>query len=379
MRKRISSWIVSGLLLSVIPLCYFDLVKDTPQVHAQGVPCTLAGTFSATGTSIVIDNRRTGCYQWRVTYSNTGYSALSIQLESASDSGGVPGSWSAFTGATVVTDGANPSTNSSYATIGIHSTASFVRLNLTSATGTGTVTYQVWGANSTSVAGAGSGTSGGTGPTGPTGLSGPTGPSGPTGLTGATGPTGPTGLTGATGTGMTGPTGATGLSGSTLISQQILGAPATSVTFSSIPGTFTHLILTGITRTTAIATGDFIAHQLNSDTTLVDYSVQTLTVAGGVVGQLQLSNNGIANINGATAFANIAGSFECTYQYYSQTTYTKNIICFSLSTSQGLTFSPNREDWFAMWNNTAAITQIVLVPSTGPTFNTGSIFTLYGK
>jgi hypothetical protein len=143
------------------------------------------GTFTGTGTSIVIDNRRTGCYQWRVTYSNEGYSALSIQLENAPDSGGVPGSWSAFTGSTVVTDGSNPSTNSSFATIGIHSTASFVRLNLTSATGTGAVTYQVWGANSTSVAGVQSSGSGGA--TGPTGATGPSGPSGPTGATGATG------------------------------------------------------------------------------------------------------------------------------------------------------------------------------------------------
>lgn len=187
MFKRISSWIVSGFLLSVIPLCYFDLIKDTPEVHAQ-VPCMVNGTFTGTGTSIVIDNRRTGCYQWRVTYSNEGYSALSIQLENAPDSGGVPGSWSAFTGSTVVMDGANPSTNSSFATIGIHSTASFVRLNLTSATGTGAVTYQVWGANSTSVAGNQSSGSGGA--TGPAGATGPSGPSGPTGAVGATGATG---------------------------------------------------------------------------------------------------------------------------------------------------------------------------------------------
>src|SRR5271166_2231651 len=48
-------------------------------VHAQGpVPCQVSGTLTATGTSVVIDNRRTGCYQWRVTYSSTGFSALSI-------------------------------------------------------------------------------------------------------------------------------------------------------------------------------------------------------------------------------------------------------------------------------------------------------------
>lgn len=144
------------------------LDSDIQIVHAQptGI-CTITGTYTATGVSVILDNRKSGCYQWRVSYNNTGFSALSIQLEQAPNANGVPGSWAAFTGATVVTDGANPSTNTNSAIIGIHSGAAFVRLRLVTVTGTGSISYQFWGANSTS--NIASGATGSTGATGATG------------------------------------------------------------------------------------------------------------------------------------------------------------------------------------------------------------------
>lgn len=192
------------VLLSLIVLASF-----AQALFAQAAPCTFQATLTATGTgagpAAYFDNRRLGCYQWRVNYSSTGFSGISIQIETAPDNGGVPGSWSAFTGATVVTDGSNPSTSTNTATIGIHANSAWIRINLATATGTGTLIYQVWGANSTgNIASK-------TGATGATGATGPTGPTGNTGVTGATGATGPTGATGATGTnGATGATGPTG-------------------------------------------------------------------------------------------------------------------------------------------------------------------------
>ena len=224
-------WQVSALFLLSVMFTALDWVKFEPVhvVHAQApVPCTIQGTFTASGTSVQIDNRRTGCYQWRVNYASTGFSVISIQLEEAPDAGGVPGTWAAFTGSGVVVDGSNPSTSTNSAIIGVHSGAAWVRLNLATATGTGQVTYQVWGANSTPNFNPPVGSSGSTGPTGATGsigATGATGSSGSAGSTGATGmgstgATGPTGSTGATGnngsagaTGPTGPTGATGATG----------------------------------------------------------------------------------------------------------------------------------------------------------------------
>lgn len=152
--------------------------NDPITVHAQ-VPttCTLNGSFTGVAVSAQIDNRTLGCYQWRLSYNSTGFSAISIQVEQAPDAGGVPGSWAAFTGTTVVTDGSNPSTNTNSAIIGIHSAAAWVRINLVSKTGTGTIKYQFWGANSTSnVASSKGGATGATGATGAMGATGATGP-----------------------------------------------------------------------------------------------------------------------------------------------------------------------------------------------------------
>ncbi len=159
-------------------------------VHAQSqTPCVVTGSFTATNISTVLDNRTNGCYQWRLSYVSTGFSALSIQVEVAPDVSGVPGSWAAFTGATVVTDGSNPSTNIANAIIGIHANGAWIRVNLASLTGTGKLTYQLWGANSTTNIAGFKGASGATGSTGATGA---------TGIAGATGATGATGIAGAT-------------------------------------------------------------------------------------------------------------------------------------------------------------------------------------
>lgn len=189
-------------------------------VHAQ-IPsaCNRSGTFTSAGFSPAFDNTELGCYQWRITYTSSGFSVVSIQFESAPS---FSGPWTAFSGATVVIDGTNPSTDIIAATIGIHAAAAFVRIRATTLTGSGAVTWQYHGANSTlplASAKGPSGSTGGTGPpgstgaTGVTGATGPTGSPGATGVTGATGATGVAGATGATGAGTTGATGATGPTG----------------------------------------------------------------------------------------------------------------------------------------------------------------------
>lgn len=174
--KRFGYEITCALLIFAAGLAIINVAReDVKPVHAQSsaqTPCVIIGNFTATGTSTQFDNRNFGCYQFRVNYSSTGFSVLSVQLEYAPDNGGVPGSWSAFTGSTVVTDGSNPSTSTVGAIIGIHANAPWIRLNFVSATGTGKITYQVWGANSTQNiarigSGGGSGATGATGPTGP--------------------------------------------------------------------------------------------------------------------------------------------------------------------------------------------------------------------
>jgi hypothetical protein len=45
--------------------------------------CQQSVSFTNSGTSTSYDNRSRGCYNWRFTYSSTGFSALSIQVEGA--------------------------------------------------------------------------------------------------------------------------------------------------------------------------------------------------------------------------------------------------------------------------------------------------------
>lgn len=140
------------LLLFLLPVGF-----ATAQTTNQ---CPLSGSASSTGASSVLDNRLKGCYNWRFTYVSTGFSALSIQVEGSPDN-------STWTALTVVTgDGANPSTTITYATSGFHINPSFIRVNLTAATGTGLVNWQLTGtagAAPTSVFGAGGGGGGGGG------------------------------------------------------------------------------------------------------------------------------------------------------------------------------------------------------------------------
>jgi hypothetical protein len=114
---------------------------------AAQVPCSIQGTLTGAGASTVLTNTN-GCFNWRVSYTSTGFSALSVQLEGSPD--GV--TYSAFTGAQV-TDGSNPSTTTGAGVIGIHATAAYVELRLNSESGTGSISFHVWGANSSTPVG----------------------------------------------------------------------------------------------------------------------------------------------------------------------------------------------------------------------------------
>src|SRR5215469_5866596 len=61
---------------------------------AQMAPnCSITTSLSQTGDFRQYDNRIIQCTAWQLTYTATGYSALSIVLESAPDQSGNPGTW----------------------------------------------------------------------------------------------------------------------------------------------------------------------------------------------------------------------------------------------------------------------------------------------
>lgn len=144
--------------------------------------------FTATGATSPFPNNGKGCYDWRIVYNSTGFSALSIIVESAPDNNGVPGSFVAFTSAGVTnpTQGVNPNTDTGGASSAFNGSPAWVRVRVTAVTGTGKIVGMLKGCPQPGCATLAAG-GGGIGPTGPTGATGPTGPTGPTGATGATG------------------------------------------------------------------------------------------------------------------------------------------------------------------------------------------------
>jgi len=109
-------------------------------------------TFTANGNSQVIDNRPNtvsgrqtgGCSSWTVAYTAPStVSALSITLQGAPDNAGTPGAYTTL-GTAVV--GSNPSTTTAQASFQvINGFAAWVRVNLASYAGSGTIQVSVWG------------------------------------------------------------------------------------------------------------------------------------------------------------------------------------------------------------------------------------------
>ena len=117
-------------------------------VRAQPPDCTLPINVPV-GTAVPFnigpfDNRTAGCTTWQITYNSTVYSALSLLVQTAPNSSGVPGSWSTFTAVT----GANPNTTitQNVSTFGgVTSYFPWLRVQLTSATGAGTISGRLYG------------------------------------------------------------------------------------------------------------------------------------------------------------------------------------------------------------------------------------------
>lgn len=122
---------------------------------AQNVPaadCQFSGSFTATGrqggptpgsATAGFNNKVLGCTTWYVVTSNTGFSGVSVALQSAEDSSSSAGSWSNWTG--VVVTGTNPITATTSAELVVTGFSPWVSLNAATLTGTGRLTYTAYG------------------------------------------------------------------------------------------------------------------------------------------------------------------------------------------------------------------------------------------
>jgi hypothetical protein len=155
----------------------------------------------------------------------------------------------------------------------------------------------------------------------------------------------------------------------TPIATTTLGSAASSVTFSSISGSYTDLIL--IESFQFASTGSQSRMSFGDTSTL--YSVTTLRGDGSAANSARFTAQPvIANTPGNTnSTANLQVNGIRHIMNYSNTTTYKTVIQRSNDASEQLVQS------VGLWSNTAAISTIVLASLSG-NYAVGSTFTLYG-
>lgn len=151
-----------------------------------------------------------------------------------------------------------------------------------------------------------------------------------------------------------------------------------TTTFSSL-GTFTHLQIVYSARSDVAGTNDVLNMRFNSDSG-ANYDIERLRVNSTTVAGAETiagTSAQIGTVAGSTAASGNCGAGEIMVPDYRGTTFHKQgttTNTFKQSNASANTFV---QQYGYAWRNTAAITQIDLILSTG-NFVSGSKFTLYG-
>jgi hypothetical protein len=152
------------------------------------------------------------------------------------------------------------------------------------------------------------------------------------------------------------------------IATQTLGSAAASVTFSSIPGTYTDLVLV-INTGTSSGEQDCIM-RFNSDSGS-NYS-STYIIGNGSSASSGRNTNATAGSAGYPLRPSLISTLITQIQNYSNTTTNKTWITRS-GAADASAFA-----MVSLWRNTGAINNIYLAPSNGVNFLASSTFSLYG-
>jgi hypothetical protein len=150
------------------------------------------------------------------------------------------------------------------------------------------------------------------------------------------------------------------------IATQTLGSATSSVTFSSIPSTYTDLYLvTNVSRTTAA--GAIYLDQINSDSGS-NYSF-TYMYGNGSAASSGRASGGTESFLGD--ISTTPSSVNISLQNYSNSTTYKTWLSRASASANAVAAV------VGLWRSTSAINTFRIRTSTG-TFDAGSTFTLYG-
>jgi hypothetical protein len=163
-----------------------------------------------------------------------------------------------------------------------------------------------------------------------------------------------------------------------LISSNVLGTAAATVTFSSIPATYTDLVVRGSVRSNRAAVIDIGRVRLNGlDTGIYSYTV--LQSDGTATSYRDSGANRVEqyNFNGDTSTSNTFTSYEIYIPNYLSTTQKPLSLFTAQETNSATTGDITVSAEAALANLTSAVTSITLGLNFG-SYVSGSSFYLYG-
>lgn len=158
----------------------------------------------------------------------------------------------------------------------------------------------------------------------------------------------------------------------TLIEAKTLTTTTASITFTSIPQTYTDLLIRFSTRDN---TGSYINNMnININGSSSNFGAKTMMLLGGGASSGNETTN-LAFSTSATATTNTFTNGEVYFTNYTSSNY-KAYSADSMSENNNATNTGGILE-AGLWSNTAAITSITFTP-TSASFVSGSTFRLYG-
>ncbi len=162
-----------------------------------------------------------------------------------------------------------------------------------------------------------------------------------------------------------------------LIASNVLGSSASSITFSSIPATYTDLVLRFSSRSDVGSAGLTLYLSPNASTS--SDSTTILWADGTSAFSTRFSATGIGLYMGwvnGTRTANTFSSAEIYIPNYAGST--NKVFSSAIAEESNSTADTRISATAGLWSNTAAITSLVVKISAGVNFVSGSSFYLYG-
>lgn len=151
-----------------------------------------------------------------------------------------------------------------------------------------------------------------------------------------------------------------------------LGSAQASVTFSSIPSTYTDLVLVCMVQTQT--NSDAVTLRFNGDSG-TNYSYTQLRGDGTTTFSARVSNATMMRIGNDIPNTTAYGTIISNIQNYSNSTTNKTVISRSGSAASS---AFGTQATVGLWRSTAAITSLTVLPNDLNTFLSGSTFNLYG-